>query len=445
MRDNKKVVIAILAIAMFSICNCVTAQEEAVNEAQIIKEAKEKLSKVKVAVQYRYVTDGQTINRSLDDVIQIFKETKADFIFQGWLTQQPFPDNYFDLPKRKRKKYELAGYSYEHLINAVSKVKRELPNVIFCGGTQFEFLYPDEVAGKHEKERRDKAWNMSLNPQKWGIPVTRDEAQCYWARRFGIIKKNAAFLSEGELKTKMRHYFPDITNQDFQEVFLKRIFRQIDAGADAIWIDMLYAQPAYLFLELTNDENHPAVRESYEAIWDVVDKIHEYGLKKDKYIYVITWVAGMKDGSIIVVPKTNVDIAMVSPSPNEILDKTTGKIGHFNEKIWREGVDKINKQLGIPIFSRIDYGGSGRSPIGVFSQELTQDEAKSFLMKADDFFKNLGITFIYPVHGGDMGRKENVSKLCYGKFNWYDSLAPEFDTYETIKKLAQSNNKGTVP
>lgn len=266
--------------------------------------------------------------------------------------------------------------------------------------------------------------------------------QCYWAKRWGIIKKGEPCPSEEELKSMMRHYFPDITNQDFQEVFLKRIFRQIDAGADAIWIDMLYVQPAYLLSKLVGDDSHPAIQESYQAIWDIVDKIHKYGLKKGKYIYVVTWVAGLKDDKITVIPKTNVDIAMLSPLPDEIRDNSTGIIGNFNEKIWQKAVGKINSQLGIPIFARIDYGGGGRSPLGVFSQELTQDEAKSFLMIAEDFFKSLDVTFIYPVHGGDMGIKERVKNFSYGKFNWYDSLVPEFDTYGMIKELAQEKSKG---
>jgi len=37
------------------------------------------ISQIKVAVQYHYVTDGKVIERSLDDVIKILKETKADF------------------------------------------------------------------------------------------------------------------------------------------------------------------------------------------------------------------------------------------------------------------------------------------------------------------------------------------------------------------------------
>jgi len=55
-----------------------------------------------------------------------------------------------------------------------------------------------------------------------------------------------------------------------------------------------------------------------------------------------------------------------------------------------------------------------------------------------NFSQKKGIIFIYPLHGGDMGRKDLIKKLSYGKFNWYDALASEFQTYEIIKKLAQS-------
>lgn len=36
----------------------------------------------------------------------------------------------------------------------------------------------------------------------------------------------------------------------------------------------------------------------------------------------------------------------------------------------------------------------------------------------------------------------NAGILSYGKFKVYDSLAPEFETYETIKELAQSKLRG---
>ncbi|OQX55879.1 MAG: hypothetical protein B5M53_03620 [Candidatus Cloacimonas sp. 4484_209] len=401
------------------------------------------LSQIKVAVQYRYVTDGKVINRSLNKVIKILKETKADLIFQGWMTQEPCPDKcsvYLSL--QKRKKCNLSGYSYEHLKEAISRIKKELPDIIFCGGTQAEYLYPEEAGRSYlilEPQDRDKAWEMALNPEKWGIEVSKKDFQCYWAKRWGDIDENEPCPSEEELKQRMRKYFPDLTNPNFQKILLERIYKQIDAGVDAIWIDMLYAQ-GRLMTELTKDPNHPAVKESYKAAFEVVEKIHEYGKRKGKYIYVITWVAIKDKDSIISVPKeyVNVDAAMVSPSPDEIKDKFTGEVGKFNEKLWDELVMKIKEDYRIPIFARIDYGGPGRTQLYVFSQELSKEEARDFLRKADEFFSKKGIIFIYPVHGGDMGRKDIVKKFSYGKFNWYDSLASEFETYETIKDLAQS-------
>ena len=117
---------------------------------------------------------------------------------------------------------------------------------------------------------------------------------------------------------------------------------------------------------------------------------------------------------------------MVSPSLDEIKDKLTGEIGNFNEKLWDSLLKKIKKAYGIPIFARIDYSGPSRTQLYVFSQELSKDEAREFLRKADEFFSKMEIIFIYPIHGGDVGRGDLVRKLSYGRFNWYGSLAPEF-------------------
>ncbi len=416
-----------------------TQQLQMVNKTK----AMEKLSQVKVVSQYRYVTDGIALGRGLDEVAKIFRETKTDFIFQGWLTQWPCPERCSDLTsKGDKSKCELAGYSYEHLREAVRKIKEEMPGVIFCGGTQAEFLYPDDVSGRDEKERRDKTWAMTLDPSKWGVNMSRRDMQCYWARRWGMADRKKECPTEEELKAMMRHYFPDLTNPELQEIFLNRIYKQIDSGADAIWIDMLYAQP-YLLKLLTGDENHTAVQDSYKSTSEIVDRIHEYGLKKDKHIYVITWVLIEENNSLMLLhPNPNVDIAMTSPDPDEILDKKSGKLGQFKKDRLDRGAEIIKSKLGIPVFARIDYGGTGRSPLKVFSQELTPENQRRFLEIADRFYSDRGIYFIYPIHGGDMGPAKEVKKLSYGKYNWYDALAPEFNTYETIKELAQNKSKG---
>jgi hypothetical protein len=397
-------------------------------------------SSVKVSCQYRFVTDGTALGRSVDDVVGMLEETHTDFVFQGWLVQLPCPDRCSDLTEADRADCDEKGYSYEYLKDAVAKIKQQLPQAIFCGGTQAEFLYPDFASGTTDEERRDKAWTMALDPTKWGLSVTKREVQCNWAKRWGMVDKDAQCPTEEDLKATMVFYYPDLSNPDFQTVFLEKLHKQVDVGVDAMWIDMLYTQAAAL-KELAGDETHAAVQDSYRAASEIVDRIHQYGEQtRGRRIYVSTWVVVGKASPLVLMhPDPNVDIAMASPSAEEILD-SNGIVGQFNEAVWDERLDMIRQKAGgMPLFARIDYGGAGRTPLHAFSQELTMEQQREFLRKADEFYTRKGIHFIYPVHGGDMGT-ENLTRKSYGKYNWYDSLAPEFQTYETIKQLAQSKS-----
>ena len=111
----------------------------------------------------------------------------------------------------------------------------------------------------------------------------------------------------------------------------------------------------------------------------------------------------------------------------------------LDEPRWKNKIAKVRSKLGdIPIFAFIDWGGKADSPTGVFSQTLTSEQQRDFLRNVDGFCSSNGITFVYPIHGGFMGSKTEIKKFSFGKYTIYDSLAPEFQTYETIKKLAQS-------
>ena len=77
------------------------------------------------------------------------------------------------------------------------------------------------------------------------------------------------------------------------------------------------------------------------------------------------------------------------------------------------------------------------SPLSAFSQELNSNQASQFLHIADEYLQEKEIKFIYPISGGNMGSiGSKAGTLSYGKYDWYDALAPELDTYETIKELA---------
>lgn len=388
------------------------------------------LSTIKVASQYRRVTDGIGIGRSVGDVIEILKETQTEFIFQGWMRQLPCPETCSDLPQSEQEMCKSTGYSYEYLTDATSQIKKEMPDVIFGGGILAEFLNAEcwnPVTGKTFE--RDETWEMALDPSKWGISMSKTEAQTEWAISRGWTKKGQSYNP----KEQMHYYFPDLTNPDFKELFLSYATKQIDCGVDAIWIDMLYVQPE-LLKRMTGDINHLAVKESYEAASDIVDEIHKYGHSKGRCIYVISWAQPIIFKAPY--PQPDLDAYMVSVSTKEL------RAIKMDVKKW-ELVENQRNEIennDVPILVRIDYGNVG-SPLSIFSQELTKSQSRQFLKTADEFFQQKGMVLIYPIHGGNMGGLDGRGEtLSYGEYDWYDSLAPEFQTYETIKELAQKKS-----
>lgn len=302
-----------------------------------------------------------------------------------------------------------------------------MPGVIFVGAI------PAQTVGRVEYNpitgkvyNTEDTWRMAFDPQKWNINyeyngklLTKEEIQ------FMRATNNQQVFDDNYDYHKAHGYFPDITNPDFQELFLSWAKKQIDEGADAIWIDMLYSQGSMVY-SMTNDIDHPAVRESFESASKMVDVIHKYGESKGKYIYVSTWSEPISNypGRA---PK--LDFVTDTPTSQEI------QAGKFDEEKWDRLSGDAKKKFGnIPHFSFIDWGGKPNAPIDVFSQNLNREQQKEFLGKADAFFQSKGVNFIYPVRGADFwGKPEN---LAFGKLTKYDALAPEFDTYDTIKELA---------
>lgn len=374
------------------------------------------LSRVTVSSVYERVNDGKIVGRSVDDVIYLLKETETNFIFRGWWVWEPCANSCSEVPPEVTYPYdcELIGYSYEHLKDAISEIKEEMPDVIFCGAIpaqRINFIEINPITGKVYNQQETNG--MALDPAKWGITsITKEELQKAYQERGG--KKS---------------YFPDLTNPNFQALFLSRAEKQIDCGADAIWIDGLYGQ-ARIFEKITQDSEHPAVKESFGAASKMVNEIHNYGnTKHNKHIYVGTWAYFLE------LPYTppDLDFVTLTPSSREVTQKK------MNNKKWDNTINAIREKLGdIKIFVFIDWG-PGDAPMAIFSQKLSPDEQKEFLRTADAFFQSKGIDFIYPIHGGYMGSK--ATRLSGGQFRIYDSLAPEFHTYETIKNLAQ--NKST--
>ena len=403
--------------------------------------AREKLSRVKVAVLYENITDGVGIGRSIEDTVKLLKETQTDLIFRGFWKWEPIVESPDDIPEELFKLAENKGLShkqvgeklrqtgryYHALEQWVSAIKQEIPGIIFCGAVPAQQLCRVElnpITGK--VYTGEETWEMALDPQKWNIessgkPITKEELQ----ERFSGRQSGKA--GNGYDRRKATAYFPDITNPEFQQLLLSWAKKQIDCGADAIWIDMLYTQ-VKLFLQVTGNRLHPAIEESCAAITKIVDRIHEYGESKGKYIYVGTWGQSTSEFGIPY-PSANLDFVTFSPSKEEILNKA------LDNGRWEGKINSVRQIYNdIPIFAFIDWSNN-ESPTVTFSQKLSKKEQREVLRTFDQACSKIGANFVYPLHGGYMGKAS--SKLSFGKKRVYDSLAPEFQTYETIKELAQ--------
>lgn len=367
------------------------------------------LSQVKVAIVYERLNDARP-KRTIEEQIRILKETKADLIFRASWRWNPLPNSCSEVPSDQKATCEESGYTFEDIKKVIQEIKKENPNIIIIGAVPAQKINKNEINDlTGEKFDQTQTWEMALDPAKWGIKSpTKEEFQ-------GKITRS---LSGG--------YYPDITNPKYQELLLSWAKRQIDMGMDGIWIDLLFTQAATL-AKTTNNVNHPSVKESYEAASKIVDEIHNYGNSKGKYVYVGTW-------QVIGYPYTppKLDFITITPTSQEIL----------NKKFDPSALDKKKAEIettfkNIPIFIFIDWSDDG-APIAVFSQDLSEEDQKKVLKVADDFFTSKGINFIYPVHGGNTGSSSKI--IAYGKYKWYDALAPEFQTYDAIKELAQKKS-----
>jgi len=417
-----------------------------------IKKPKEKLSEIRIASVYDNITDGIKYGRSIGDTVALLKETNTDFVFRGffkWIwpvfdSPNKIPDQLVKLSganEQTLKWYSRMlgsqGYYYENLKKYISAIKESIPDLIFCGAI------PAQCIGKLELNpitqrvySLNDAWGMSFDPQKWNLryndsPVTKEQFQKWF---YGIHPYGGTDAKDYDWH-KAEAFFPDITNADFQELLVSFAKKQIDCGADAIWIDGLPLEAIFdsIFKQGTQALN----RDLSIAASKIVDAIHEYGRTKGIYVYVGYWANpfGLIKGDSYVPAK--VDFVTIAPSKEEVLNKK------IDENKWGKEVGFIRKIYGdIPIFAFIDWAFDDSQTVA-FSQKLNKEEQNQVLEEFDKAFENIGVKFVYPVHGGYMGRGEVTTKLSFGKDRIYDSLAPEFQTYETIKELSRNKSRNS--
>ncbi len=380
--------------------------------------------RVQVAVIYQRITDGLLLNRTLDDVIAILRELGADFVFRGFWVWHPCPERCEQLPPRARRWCELWGYSYEHLERAVSRIKSELPGVVVCGGVPAQVVFRVGTWNPKTGEvvRYPRTWDMALDPAKWGLKMSKREFQCRFGKWHMWVPRdfNCSEYDPAEASA----YFPDITNPEFRRILLARAERMIDAGVDAIWFDMLFAQ-ANILAAIAGDPHHQAVRESYEAACEIIEGVRRYGEAMGRRVYLGTWATMLR----LPYSPPRLDFVTISPTVGEV------RRMELDTERWERILRDIRARLGnVSIIAFLDWGPSSNTPLAVFSQELTPEQQGEFLGALDAFLKERGVVLAYPVHGGYMGAEART--LSYGRFRFYDSLAPEFRTYNTIRELA---------
>ncbi len=376
-----------------------------------------------IAVVYERVADKMQneIERNMTNEIELLKSTRTDIIFRGWWQERIILDDCTQvLSSVQQQQCENLSLTYTHLNNSVLEIKRTLPDSIFIGAVPAQQIYSTTYnPDTHQSIQYPDTWYMSLDPAKLGITgITKEEFQCGYA-------KNRTWLNEsfdcGQYNpANVTAYFPDITNESFKALLLSLAKEQIDSGADGIWFDGLFTQAGYM-AELTNNTNHSAVNASYFASSMIIDDIHNYKQR----VYTGTWARWVK----LPYPPPNIDFTTVTPSEEEVLSQI------LNESSWNRTISLIREKRGdIPIIAFIDWSDTSETPLGAFSQNLSKENQSNFLRIADVFFQNKDIIFAYPMHGGFLGNDAQI--LSFGAYPYYDSLAPESNTYDTIQQLA---------
>ena len=382
-------------------------------------------------VHYQRLNDAVNLEgdaqRSVEEAAQILKELNADFVMQGITRQEPCVDtcSRWDSATTKRWECEHMQYAYDLMADAVDTVKSETGAQI-GGAALIQFFWAEQWDSEIEFNKwltRDDTWELALDPSSFGLPVSKEEFQKWFWKQFKGVDIT-------DPKNEMDFYLFDPTLSDVQNIFADLLEAQLNCGVDAFWWDMLLL-PVSALLHYGVPVEHTAIQEIYEGCKEIAS----FTKKKVTHIMWSYWELEHDYGLFSKYGAPPVDICLTSIGVNEIsslsMDRTR----------W-DTIQRIVHDIygDVTHFARIDFG-SGRTGLYVLAEELSVEEANEFLTIAEDFFQQRGVLLILPVHGGNPCDPLQISqglcpKLAYGKYNWYDSLAPEFDTYDTIKSIA---------
>ncbi len=370
----------------------------------------EENEELKVVVMYQ---DFSGPPEGLEKSMEILKELSPDMV---WYSKQilgaPPPKdlnsakeilNSLNIPEKFKEKIVSWISSHGYTLEEISKEAKECPGIycpcVLVQNLRVDFNY-DPLNFTPIPRKTLLGWE--LNFSKFGLPYDLEKTQ--------EIMRNLAGLPKGAA-------FPDITNPGYQSYLLRKIEALKKAGVREVWLDMLFTQ-ALIAYRITGNFSSEAVKEAYLAACKLTYEISKLGVK------VGTW------ANWVIFPykeKPKVDFLTLKISTKEVLS------GSPDLEKWKEEMQEIRNKTKVPVLMVLDFGPSDNSPLAVFSQKLSPEEQRDFLRNMTKVAEAVGAIPVFPVKGGSLGK--HPKKLAYGKYNFYDAMAPQFGTFEEIKKL----------
>ncbi len=438
-----RILLSSIIISSIIITGILSAQKPLLAHSHESKRGGEinQLREVNVAVLYQSIGDNEP--RDTSESIQVLKTLNPDFIWYGFgIAAKPL----FYSEEQAREKLKLVGvpesrletvlsiihkknYTVEGLRDVIRQTKLEIPYLIFTVGFHLQFLAENALDPETlDPIPKQVLRKMALNLKKWKI-INPKTGNSYSLEETQELFRRLAGYS---------YIYPDITSPEYREYVKKRLEKLIDAGVDGIWFDFLFTQATSMCVILGGKLNrdkwdlscnfyHPAVRQSFRSACEIARYVHDYARERyNKYVYVGTW------SGFLLFPYTcnEIDFITENPDPYEILSM------QFDDRKW-EKISTLNREKygnRIVIFLSPDWGPWDNTMMAVFSQQLTPEQQRKFLEIWDRYARSHKMIPVYPVHGGDVG--PHAKKLSYGRYRKYDALAPEFQTYKTIRELA---------
>lgn len=364
--------------------------------------------------------------RTPEQIKQIIRETKPELILRC---------------ASRGDKTSLEPYKFEKLKTAIKAVREVNPNILLIGNLFLQVMNReerDDITGATYTQ--SETYNlMSFDPAQFGISsMTKCEYQC-----LDDVMCECKGPDEARV---IRKFVPDITDSQnidklFQTLFVHQAQKLLEAGVDGIWIDYLFFNASFLYNKGASSSN---IENVVHASIEVCNEIKKLRTNKGKIPLISTWIPH------------SVMIPYIKTSPywhDKFFDfYTTNAFTQIEidtaipEPIhWDLKVDIVKNELGnVPLMAYIDWG-FGKHQLWYLTQnKIDFNERKNHLIKFlrtfTDFFNKKGISFIYPVHGGNMcGSRIDIESPCYvlsyGQFNIFDAHAPEFDVYPEIVRL----------